>query len=59
MAITFAGTTTQSVNQAHLATVYYDRLALTRLTPLVPLLRNRDETADSAGCRQDHSILPA
>lgn len=34
MAITFAGTTTQSVNQAHLATVYYDRLALTRLTPL-------------------------
>lgn len=33
MAITFAGTTTQSSNQAHLATVYYDRLALTRLTP--------------------------
>ena len=34
MAITFAGTTTQSANQQHLATVYYDRLALTRLTPL-------------------------
>jgi N4-gp56 family major capsid protein len=33
MAITFAGTTTQSANQNHLATVYYDRLALTRLTP--------------------------
>jgi N4-gp56 family major capsid protein len=33
MAITFAGTTTQSANQAHLATVYYDRVALTRLTP--------------------------
>jgi N4-gp56 family major capsid protein len=34
MAITYAGTTTQSANQAHLATVYYDRLALTRLTPM-------------------------
>lgn len=34
MAINFAGTTTQSPNQLHLATVYYDRLALTRLTPL-------------------------
>lgn len=33
MAITFAGTTTQSSNQQHLATVYYDRMALTRLTP--------------------------
>lgn len=34
MAITFAGTTTQSLNQNHLATVYYDRQELSRLTPM-------------------------
>ena len=34
MAITFAGTTTQSPNQNHLATVYYDRQELSRLTPM-------------------------